>query len=292
VLKTYGILRDATDAELAIAIEDNLFALFRAMSALPGSELVQTPELGRHNSPPTNPMFKGVWGARLDPERVDATIDEVIAWFERRRAPLFFWWTGPSTSPTDFGELLEKRGLISMEEQTHLLAAGLKAFAKGAPGMAADLQDLDGEVLRQVPRRFAIEEVRDEAALDDFKRVLAKAYGVPDFAAKAWVDATLTFGIESAPWRLYVGRLDGEPVATSMLFNGAGVASVYAVATLEAARGKGIGGAITLAPLLEARDEGYRHAVLFSSAIGVHAYERIGFRTIDAWIDRYLWRKA
>jgi GNAT superfamily N-acetyltransferase len=105
------------------------------------------------------------------------------------------------------------------------------------------------------------------------------------------VDATLTLGIGQTGWRLYLGRLDGEPVATTMLFVGGGVASVYAVGTVPAARGKGIGGAITLAPLLETREEGLRHAVLFSTELGVHAYERIGFRLLPAWIDRYLWRR-
>jgi GNAT superfamily N-acetyltransferase len=89
---------------------------------------------------------------------------------------------------------------------------------------------------------------------------------------------------------MFVGRLDGRTVATNMLFCGGGVASVYAVATVEDARGKGIGGAITLAPLLEARSQGYRHAVLFSTEMGVRPYERIGFRTTQARINRYLWR--
>jgi predicted GNAT family acetyltransferase len=70
------------------------------------------------------------------------------------------------------------------------------------------------------------------------------------------------------------------------------VASVYAIGTVPEVRGKGIGGAVTLGPLLEAREEGYRHAVLFSSAMGVSAYQRIGFRLLDAWINRYLWRGA
>lgn len=75
-----------------------------------------------------------------------------------------------------------------------------------------------------------------------------------------------------------------------MLFNGAGVVSVYAVATLPAVRGRGIGAAITLKPLLLARDQGYRHGILFSSEMGVPVYERIGFRLTDVRINRYLWR--
>jgi GNAT superfamily N-acetyltransferase len=108
------------------------------------------------------------------------------------------------------------------------------------------------------------------------------------WAGQAWVDATLNIGIGSTPWRMFVGYLDGEPVATNMLFNGAGVASVYAVATVPTARGKGIGGTITLKPLLLARERGYRYGVLFSSEMGVSVYERIGFRLTTARINRYL----
>ena len=289
---TSQTLLNPTDADLGVAVEENLFAFFRAMSGLPGSELVETPELSYHHAFPTNPMFKGVWATRLPSERLDDAIEETIAWFDEREAPFLFWWTGPTTRPPELRERLAARGLISMEEQAGALVPGLKAHAQGAPAMAADLHEVNEEVLRQAPDGFSIEEVRDEAALADFKRVLLGSYGMPEFAAQAWVDATSTYGLGRTPWRLYVGRLDGQAVATNLVFDGGGVASVYAIGTLPEVRGKGIGGAITLGPLLEARDEGYRHAVLFSSAMGVHAYERIGFRLLDAWIDRYMWRKA
>src|SRR5437773_5649517 len=73
-----GALENPTDEELGVAIEDNLFAFFRAMASLPGAELVQTPELGRHCAPPTNPMFKGVWAPRLEPDQVEPAIDDVL----------------------------------------------------------------------------------------------------------------------------------------------------------------------------------------------------------------------
>jgi hypothetical protein len=284
------ILLDPTDDELARAVEENLHDLFRAQCTLPGSELVEGPELSFHHASPTNPMFKGVWATRLEPDALEAAIDERIAWFRERDAPFFFWWTGPSTRPAGLAEHLLARGLIGMEEQSRELVPGLRASPSGAPAMAADLDAMNEDVLAQVPEGFAIEEVRDEAGLEEFRRVFVEAYEVPAFAAQAWVDATRALGIGRTPWRLFVGRLDGEAVATNMLFNGGGVASVYAVGAVSAVRGRGVGGAITLAPLLEARTEGYRHAVLFSSAMGVHAYERIGFRLLGGAIDRYLWR--
>ena len=90
-------------------------------------------------------------------------------------------------------------------------------------------------------------------------------------------------------WRLYVGYLNGRPVATNILFNGAGVASVYGVGTLPEARGKGIGAAITLKPLLDARAQGYRYGVLFATEMGVPVYRRLGFREVGCTIGRYLW---
>jgi GNAT superfamily N-acetyltransferase len=190
------------------------------------------------------------------------------------------------------GKILQNYGMLDMAEQQQELAAGIKQTELGAPGMVADLKSMNEAVLAQVPDGFLIEQVRDEAALYDFKKVFVETYEIPEWAGQAWVDASLKIGIGQTPWKMYVGRLNGQAVATNMLFTGAGVASVYAIATAPAARGKGIGGAITLKPLLEAREMGYRYAVLFSSEMGVRVYEHIGFRMTNVRINRYLWRNG
>lgn len=289
-MTTQTILTNPTEAELSAAVEENLFDLFRAMMALPGSELDEGDRLSRHLAFPTNPMFKGVWRTRLTADEADEAIDETLAWFKSRNAPFLFWWTGPATTPDDLGERLMARGLLSMEGQMEALAKGIKQTALGAPGMVADLHQMNETTLTQVPPGFTIEVVADEAALEDFKRVFVESYEIPEWAGQAWVDATLKLGVGRTSWRMYVGYLNGQPVATNMLFNGGGVASVYAVATVPSVRGQGIGGVITLKPLLEARELGYQHAVLFATEMGVHAYERIGFRLSEARINRYLWR--
>jgi ribosomal protein S18 acetylase RimI-like enzyme len=282
---------DPTD--LAHAVEENLYDLFRAMAqGLSGGELDERDEFSRHHSFPTNPMFKGVWRSRLAPGQVDDAIDDTIAWFKARQAPFFFWWTGASTTPADLGDRLQARGLLDMAEQQSALAPGIRQTELGAPCMAADLHRMNETALATVPPGFRIEEVATEAALLDFKRVFVESYEIPEWAGQAWVDATQAIGIGHTPWRMFVGYLAGQPVATTMLFNGAGVASVYAVATAPAARGRGIGGAITLKPLLEARDEGYRHGVLFSTEMGQSVYKRIGFRATGTRLNRYLWRNG
>lgn len=290
-MTTEIILTDPSEAELAAAVEENLFALFRAMAAtLPDSELVEGEKLSYHLAFPSNPMFKGVWRTRLSASEADDVIDETLAWFKARNAPFIFWWTGPRTTPNDLGERLVARGLLSMEAQMQELAPGIVSTELGAPGMVADLRHMNEVALTQVPPGFTIEEVQDEASLYDFKRVFIESYEIPEWAGQAWVDATLRVGLGRTPWKMVLGRLNGEPVATNMLFNGAGVASVYAVGTVSSARGQGIGGAITLKPLLEAREMGYCYAVLFATEMGVHAYERMGFRPCGVRINRYLWR--
>ncbi len=284
------VLNSANDTQLAAAVEENLFDLFRAMAKNLGGELEESARLSRHLSFPTNPMFKGVWRIRLNNANADSAIDETIAWFKARKAPFAFWWTGSQTTPSDLADRLKARGMISMEQQTAELAHGILSSAGGAPCMAADLAHMNQAALNSVPAGFIVDEVRNDHDIDEFKRVFVEVYGIPEWAGQAWADATRHVGIGRSPWKMYVGRLNGKVVATNMLFCGGGVASVYAVATDATIRGKGIGGAITLRPLLEAREMGYRHAVLFATAMGVHAYERIGFRQTGKTIDRYLWR--
>ena len=292
-MSTKFILKNADDRQLGLAVFENLYDLFRSMAgALPESEIVEGEAISKHLTSPSNPMFKGVWKTHLSPDEADQVIDQTIAWFKERNAPYFFWWTGGETTPTDLEDRLVKRGMISMEEQTKELAKGILSTERGAPCMIADLAHMNEAVLDETPQDFIIQEVKNEASLYDFKRVFVDTYEIPDWAGQAWVDATLKIGIGKTAWKMYVGYMGGEAVATDMLFNGGGVASVFAVATIPSARGKGIGGAITLKPLLEARDMGYQYAVLFATEMGVGAYKRIGFRMTESRINRYLWRSG
>lgn len=278
---------DLAENEFAAAVQENLFALFRVMAeALPGSEIVETDKISYHLTTPTNPMFKGVWRSHLSGDEADTIIAETIAWFKARQAPFFFWWTGPDSAPDNLADRLLAHGLIDLAEDTSL------PELQGAPCMVADLDQLDEGLLHQTPPGFTIEEVRDEVALQAFKQVLIEGYDIPELMADGWVQASTQVGIGQTPWKLYLGRLDGTPVASSIILNGAGVSGLYGIATTPAARRQGIGAAITVKPLLDARANGFRYGVLWSTQMGMPLYQRLGFRLTNGRINRYLWRRG
>jgi GNAT superfamily N-acetyltransferase len=274
--ETRAPLLDVTDEELQFAFAANLFDLFRAMGHLPGADIEESAQLSRHCAAPFNPMFKGVWQSRLTGLDTDDVIAENVAWFGARQAPFAFWWLDPQSTPP---ELVGR-----------LLAHDFVPWEVDAPGMAATIDDLRFDLLERVPAGYHQERVTDERGLLDFKQAFVDGFEVPEWAGQAWVDATLAFGIEQAPWQCYVGRLGHRPVASNVLFAGAGVAAVFAVATLPEVRGQGIGAAITLAAYAQARQLGYRHGVLFATELGAPVYRRMGFRDVGATISRYLWR--
>ena len=183
--ETCAPLIHPTDDELNFAFAANLFDLFRAMSHLPGAALQESVQLSRHIAAPFNPMFKGVWQSRLADHQADEAIVETIEWFKLHNAPFAFWWVDPRATPTDMG--------------TRLQAHGLAAWEENAPGMAADLNDLRFDLMANVPVGYEQERVTDERGLRDFKEVFVAGFGVPEWAAQAWVDATLACGIERAP---------------------------------------------------------------------------------------------
>ncbi len=266
------ILTHATQAQLADAVEDNLYAFFRAMLPLPGSELVESDRLSYHLAFPDGPMFKGIWRARLAPDEADPAIAQALDWFQQRHAALTSWWISSATQPGDLAD--------------RLIARGFTRHYAGEPGMAADLHALNEF---PTPDGLRIVLAEDEATLIDWRNVICAAFNLPVAMMQSWVDATLAFGIDAAPWRHYVAYDRGEPVATSYLFNGGGVAGLYCIATAPHAQHRGFGTAITLRPLLDARAEGYHYAVLFASPSGAYLYRRIGFHDTGNRISRYVW---
>jgi GNAT superfamily N-acetyltransferase len=289
MLKPDAILRDAAPTQLAASVEDNLIAMFRMIAARLGGDIIEAAPIARYYAFPTSPFFKGVWAAQLDNTNADAMIDEAIAWFRARGASSFFWWHLRSSAPADIGQRLMARGFTPHGGNAQAYLASGDLYTLGAPCMVADLHTLDETALERVSPEFTIQIARSERDLHDFRQVFTASYGASDAHTQAWVDATLHMGIDSAAWTIYVGRLRGEPVAINVLYNGGGVAGLYAVGTSPAARGQGIGAAISLQPLLDARAQGYNYGVLFASKLGLPVYERIGFRQTGIAFARFVY---
>jgi ribosomal protein S18 acetylase RimI-like enzyme len=272
-LTSRDILHDLSPPALAAAVESNLFALFDTFQALPNAEFQRKPELTWFATKNLlNPMFNGVAAANLDSQRVDDTITETLAQFRANHIPTAFWWLGPSTYPSDL--------------DSHLIKHGLNLF-ENAPGMAVELTRIHENI--PAPADFRISVVESEDDLNEWGATFNYAYDAPDFAGQSWVDASLGFGLNTMPWRLYLGWLDDIPVAVSMLFCGGGVAGIYNIGTMQEVRREGIGSLMTLQPLLDAREMGYRAGVLFASELGFGVYKRLGFEQVCT-ISRYLWR--
>ncbi|MCC6626286.1 MAG: GNAT family N-acetyltransferase [Chloroflexi bacterium] len=211
--------------------------------------------------PIANGVVRTHFSADLNPAELRARLAAVLARFQARGVP-FLWWLLPDTTPADLGE--------------HLAALGLQP-AGAIPGMVVRLADLPSAP--PTPPGLTIEEVIDEAGLRALARTFTTGYGLPPATEPVVYEAYQRRGLGAdRPLRHFLARLHGVPVAAASLLLSAGVAGLYAVATLPAARGQGIGAAISAAPLRIAHDLGYRVGVLQASAMGAPVYRRLGFR--------------
>jgi GNAT superfamily N-acetyltransferase len=123
-----------------------------------------------------------------------------------------------------------------------------------------------------------IDEATDAATLAELERVLID--GFPVALPGSAPGIMLGPGLLGGPFRQFVGRVDGRPVATAAAMLSHGVISVENVATLPADRGRGYGEALTWAATLA---DPTRPAVLIASDPGRPIYERMGFVALHRW---------
>ena len=265
------ILEDPSEAALVRAIEENLFEGFATIASyMPQASWREGREALTFRSGIPFPLFNGVFRAQLGGAGTKAKIEEIMAEFKEGGVPMR-WWTGPATAPAGLGEELEGAGLQHSAEM---------------PGMAVDLEELTES---PSPPGLTIERVTDTQSLKTYCEVLVKGFGMPDIVGATFLDLFSRTGLGGElPWRLYLGRLQGEPVATSACALVSGVAGIYNVSTLGEARRGRIGATMTLAPLMEARALGYRAAILHSSEMGVNVYRGLGFREYCR-VSHYVW---
>jgi GNAT superfamily N-acetyltransferase len=192
-----------------------------------------------------------------DPEpAIVSAIDE----FRSDRVPIT-WWVGPSTTPPDLGKHLQNWGF----EKTGDLS-----------GMAISLDTF--LLSPALPRELSIEPVRDVETLETWMEPFAFGYEMPKAAARGLFDFLRGLGFgPDAPFRHFLGRWKGEPVATTSLFFGAGVAGIYITVKPEF-RGQGIGSGMTLVPVRTARAAGYRVAITHVPEYRYGFHRKLGFK--------------
>lgn len=264
------IVPSVDPATIASRIESNINDYYLlSYVRLPGAVLHADEESSWIQTGLPGAKFNSVGWARFQPETIDRQIDAVLDCFRTRSLPIV-WHVGPTTEPADLGDALLKHGMVFVEDE---------------PGMALEIARMNNSI--PVPSELSIEVVSNEDELYEWINVWL--FPMQDEIRRAHFLARRALWLESdRTLTCFVGRWEGKPVATSMLYLGKGVAAVHHVATLPEYRRRGIGSAMTLRVLHEARNRGYRVAVLTASSEGIGSYRRIGFHEYCSF-RRYEW---
>ena len=264
----HTVLHNISSGELLPALESNMVAFWSPYGRGPDGTVVSNPQLAWFYTGIPSPLFNGVLSVRLDHGGVEEVIDRLKAKIAAHGAPAL-WWIGPLSKPNDIGELLRHHGIVPAGE---------------VPAMAIDLARL--ETTHTPTGNFEIRRRVDDAQMRAlWARTAAVGTGFTEEVADAMVavERGLADPEYDAQYR-YIGFLDGQPVATSAMVLHAGVAGIYAVATLPAARLRGVGTAMTAIPLLEARMMGYRVGILQASSAGQALYRALGFEEVGHYV--------
>jgi len=167
---------------------------------------------------------------------------------------------GPSTRPRKLGEQLVGCG-FALYESLRVMSVSL-----------ARLRQPD------YPEELVVRPVTNRRSLEEWLALWAEIWEIPASARPKLFEAFRRKGWTSDVVS-YSGLLGGRLVALSTVFLGEN-AGVYNVATAPEARGKGVGSAMTHFALTEGRRRGLATGSLQSTKMGLHVYERLGFKEL------------
>jgi GNAT superfamily N-acetyltransferase len=251
------------------AIEANLWAMHLDYARIPGAEVHDTPTLLWYTCPSINSWYNGASFSNLDPSEADAAIAAVVGDIHPRGRNVM-WHVGRRSRPVDLGR--------------RLAAAGFEV--ESGVAMILPIETLNRTITEH---GFVVTAVRTRAELDEWLLTFDVAFEIePRREHHPWIEPLSAVALDPAtPTELFVGRLDGEPVVTSLGFQGGGAIGVYGVGTVPAFRGRGFGGAATQAAIDWGRERGEGYAILDATEMGEPVYRRLGFQAVGQ-LDQYL----
>jgi ribosomal protein S18 acetylase RimI-like enzyme len=134
---------------------------------------------------------------------------------------------------------------------------------------------------RATPAGVVLRWLDEGAPVADFVHVTDLAYASLGMTPGAIREALLApERIASPEISTVVAYLGDDPVAAAQVILSHGIAGVYCVGTLEAARGRGLGDLVTRAVTNRSFDDGARACTLQASPMGEAIYARMGYEEI------------
>jgi GNAT superfamily N-acetyltransferase len=265
------ILEPASAAFLS-ELEDNRCELWSLFSRLPGAEIHDQPDSLQIVTNEPFGIFNTVHRAQFAAAEADAAVEAAIA-RARARGVRLMWFVGPTTRPARLATTLRAHGFVHDSD---------------ALGMAVDLAQLPEAM--PLPPGLEIAEATSEEDVRTWCKTMVAGFGMGGGVADSCLRWLL--GLDAADRssvHLFLGRLDGVPVATHLLVLGSGSAGIHFFSTLPEARGRGVGGAVCLNTLREGRARGYEVGVTEAEGPAVGTCHRMGFRDYYR-VSVYMWR--
>jgi ribosomal protein S18 acetylase RimI-like enzyme len=202
---------------------------------------------------------------RVDPSVApEAVVDLADEFFGRLgRGYTLNVLVAPDGPAAELEAVAEQRGLVQLGDAPVMVCAAVPD----------DVPRTDGVQLRWVG---------DGAEIVDLIQVDDQAYQSLGMPAGVIIEMCSALDAMVAPHVHSVVAYDhGQPVAAAMLLLSHGIAGVYYVGTLEAARGRGLADAVTRAVTRRGFELGAPVVVLQATHMGEPVYRRMGYVEID-----------
>jgi Acetyltransferase (GNAT) domain len=168
--------------------------------------------------------------------------------------------------------------------------AGLELFGDPVPEMICRSPLPDDSPVPGVTVRIA----EDEAAVREFIGINAEAYATYGMPPEVLVDVfdEVAAVLADPAATIVVARRGEQPIATAMVYESDGVASLQWVGTVPSERGAGLGALVTVATTNLAFDRGASSCSLQASPMGAPVYHRLGYDTVYHYEEFVRWPKA
>jgi GNAT superfamily N-acetyltransferase len=249
-------MEDISRDNVADLIEYNTAKYFLNLGRLNNDEIRDTPEIKY--------IFTKNWQSRVfmanfNESSASENIGQIVSRIKELNISAL-WFVNPMSRPKNLQNLLKGHSFT---------------YQKDWKAMAIDLAKVPETV--DIPENMEIKEVLDLDELKTWTDVLVKSFEFPEIVT-SYKKYFIKAGLKDINSHYYLGILNGNPVASAVLFEGDGAAGLFYIGTIPQVRRKGIAKTMVHHSLSEAKNKGYAISVLQASEMGYPLYKKIGFK--------------